>query len=248
MKNKAVIYTAIVGDYDQLNEPEVKPAGCDFVCFTDQDIESETWEVRKIDRQYGDSTRDARMHKVLAHKYLFEYDVSIWVDGNIVVRGDVNELIDEYLGDVHMAIYDKRNNEWDPRDCVYEELDALLEIGERRGRHKDDPEVMKAQVERYRKEGYPEHNGMIISMIMFRRHNEQDVIEAMEMWWSEIEKGSRRDQLSYNYAVWKTGLEIIFLPGDSRDNKYFKYVYHKRHQKSFLERVLAKIRSYGSQG
>ena len=39
---KVVVYTAIIGGYDTLNEPLVKPDGVDFVCFTDRDMESET--------------------------------------------------------------------------------------------------------------------------------------------------------------------------------------------------------------
>jgi len=243
---KKVIYTAIFGNKDKLIEPKAIPGGFDLVCFTDQDFSSNIWDVRKVHREEGDSTRAARKRKVLAHTYLPEYEESIWIDGNIVVKKDPSPLFEEYLSEANMAIYDKNNNAWDPGDCVYDELDNLIKIGKRRGRYKDDPEIMKAQVERYEKEGYPRHNGMIISMIMLRRHNEPDVIEAMEKWWSEIKKGSKRDQLSFNYSVWKTGLRLAWLPGDSRDNEYFEHIYHPEHQLGFLRRVLRKIKSYAT--
>ena len=41
-----VIYTAIIGGYDTLVEPDYKPEGWDFVCFTDKDLKSDTWEIR----------------------------------------------------------------------------------------------------------------------------------------------------------------------------------------------------------
>ena len=47
---------------------------------------------------YEDPTRNARKYKILPHRFLSEYDISIWIDGNIKVRGDVNELL-EYLND-----------------------------------------------------------------------------------------------------------------------------------------------------
>ena len=58
-------------------------------------------------------------------------------------------------------------------------------------------------------------------MVVFRRHNENDCINAMEDWWSEIKYNSKRDQLSFNYIAWKNKLNFNYIPGDSRDNKYF---------------------------
>ena len=51
-----VIYTAIIGGYDTLVEPDYKPEGWDFVCFTDNDIESKTWQIRKVLSLYADNT------------------------------------------------------------------------------------------------------------------------------------------------------------------------------------------------
>lgn len=241
-----VIYTAIFGPKDKLIEPRVKPEGFDFVCFTDQDFDSKTWKIIKSKRECGDPTRDARKRKILAHKYLSEYEVSVWIDGNILVENDPSSLIEEYLKEKNIAIYNQKNNVWGSCDCVYDELDKLLDLGRKRGEYKDDPDTMKLQVDRYRREGYPEHNGMIISMIMFRRHNEPDVKESMEKWWQELEKGSKRDQLSFNYVAWKIGLDFAWLPGDSRDNDYFKHQYHPEHQLSFFSRLLRKIKKYVS--
>lgn len=62
---------------------------------------------------------------------------------------------------------------------------------------------MDAQMERYRNEGYPEHNGLIDSGILVRELKNQKVINLMETWWQEVLHGSKRDQLSFNYACWK---------------------------------------------
>ena len=97
MKNNKVIYTAIFGRYDTLIEPTYLPEGWDLVCFTDTDFESETWEIRNVKGIFKDSTRDARKYKVLPHRWFKEYDYSLWVDGNFLIRGDVGELIDTYL-------------------------------------------------------------------------------------------------------------------------------------------------------
>ena len=57
---RIVVYTAIIGGYDTLNEPRWKSDGVDFVCFTDRNIKSKTWEIRKVTPLYEDSTRTAR--------------------------------------------------------------------------------------------------------------------------------------------------------------------------------------------
>ena len=76
-------------------------------------------------------------------------------------------------------------------------------------------------MERYQKEGYPRHNGLITGMVILRRHNEKDCIKVMEHWWTEIKYGSKRDQLSFNYVAWKNKLKFSYIDGDSRINQYF---------------------------
>ena len=106
-------------------------------------------------------------------------------------------------------------SKWDPWNSVYMEADALLTL-DKRGLAKDRADLIKKQVQRYYDEGFRSQNGHVAAAIMLRRHHEPRVIEAMEKWWSEIEKGSRRDQLSFNYAAWKTDLPLVYLPGDCR--------------------------------
>jgi hypothetical protein len=43
----------------------------------------------------------------------------------------------------------------------------------------------------------------------------------MEDWWTEIKYNSKRDQLSFNYIVWKNKFNFVYLQGDSRNNEYF---------------------------
>ena len=63
---------------------------------------------------------------------------------------------------------------------------------------------------------------MVISGVLFRKHNEEDVIKVMEDWWTEIKYHSKRDQLTFNFCAWKNNLNLNYIPGDSRENIYFK--------------------------
>ena len=208
-----ILYTTIFGNYDDLIKPSL-PEDWDFKCFS---------EKNSIPL-YTDHTRNAKKFKVLPHRYLKDYEYSIFIDGNMYVCGNVNELIEKYLSDSNIAFFDHNQNRMDPRDCIYDEFNAIMQLGKNdpNQNFKDDPKLMYDQVKGYQDEGYPSHNGLITGMVILRRHNEKDCIKVMEDWWTEIQYGSKRDQLSFNYVAWKNKTKFNFMEGDSRDNPYFK--------------------------
>ena len=147
-------------------------------------------------------------------------------------NNDLNELLLKYLSDRNFACHNHNNCILDPRDCVYQEAEAILWLGQNdpNKKYKDEPSVIKKQIDGYFNEGYPRNNGLIVSGILLRRHKESNVIKTMEKWWEQVKYGSKRDQLSFDYSVWKTGLNYNYIEGDIRDNKYFKLLSHN-HQK-----------------
>lgn len=214
-KNNIVLYTSIFGGYDGLlPQPNIK--GIDRICFTDRKIRSHSWNVVQVEPELTDPVRNSRKIKILAHHYLKEYETSIYIDGNYLVIGNLYSLLEKSFLNANMAIFDHNQTTADKRDCVYDEYKALLAMGAR----KDDPEIMRRQVEKYRAEGYPAHNGLIFGAALIRKHNEPDVIRTMERWWSELENGSRRDQLSFNYSAWKENLNFTIIDGDLRNNQW----------------------------
>ena len=232
--NRLVIYTAIFGGQEGLL-PQYKISGADFICFTDTGLRASPWDVRRMTPKFSDPNRCAKEFKVLPHRFLPEYDTSIWIDGNYLVRGDVHDLVVNYLRENDMAIFD-HNQTGDGRNCLYREFESIMQLGRETGVYKDDPEIMRAQIERYRREGYPAGNGLIFASILVRRHNSAEVKNAMELWWKEISTGSRRDQLSFNYAAWKSDFRFAVIDGNVRDNKWFHQI--GVHRKSYRMKLL----------
>lgn len=215
---RVVVYTSIFGGYDELHENQYKMDGVDYLCFTDSDIQSDTWQVIKSTPIYEDPNRNAKKYKVLPHRYLSEYDYSVWIDGNILIVNDIRDLIQKHK----YQVFDHNQTVLDPRDCIYQEYQAIINLGRQNGgNYKDNPETMYTQVKRYMDEGYPPNNGLATNPIILRHHNDTQVIDVMEDWWTEIKYGSRRDQLSFDYVAWKNKFEYKFLEGDSRKNSYF---------------------------
>ena len=217
--SRGVVYTSVFGNYDNIVEQKL-PAGWDWKYFSEENSVA----------PYSDNTRNAKIFKILPHRYFQDYEYSIFIDGNMTVKGDINKLVDEYLNDSNVAFFSHSGNSLDSRNCVYDEANTIFELGEKnmnltpeRGilNYKDNPAIIKKQIDRYQLLGYPAKNGLITGMIILRRHNENDCIEAMEDWWSEIKYNSKRDQLSFNYVAWKNNLKFNYIDGDSRNNKYF---------------------------
>ena len=218
--NKKVVYTSVFGNYDDVVEPKL-PEGWDWKCFSEQN----SLPI------YEDNMRNAKRYKILPHRFLKEYEISIYIDGNYIIKRDVNELVDRYLNDVN-AVFHNHNSQpaYDKRNCIYDEARTILMFGEKnmkitpeRGmkNYKDNPEIIVNQMKRYTIDNYPEQNGLITGGVILRRHNEKDCIGVMEDWWKEIRYGSKRDQLSFNYVAWKNKFKFNYMNSDCRDNSYF---------------------------
>lgn len=214
-KNKNVVYTCITGGYDTIITPKFISEGFDYICFTDNEaLTSDIWEIRPLPKGAEElsQVKKQRYVKINPHLFLEDYDISIWVDGNVTLRGDLNELINNNLVS-DCSVYVPKHPQ---RGCIYSEANAVVRM------HKDKSDIAKPQMERYRKEGFPEKYGLLQSNILLRKHNEADCIKLMEDWFKEVKEGSHRDQLSFNYVSWKNrDVKVIYLDKYIYKSKYF---------------------------
>lgn len=215
---KKVIYTCITGNYDNLIEMQTYFNDYDYICFTNNpDIKSDSWIIKPIPKLVLSNQKKQRYVKMHPHKLLPEYDYSIYVDANIDILKDPTPLIhNEYFLQIPMH---------PDRNCLYKEYKACVII------KKDTLTNMKPQIDRYREEGFPEKYGLTQNNIIFRKHNDPKCIELMELWWKEVFKGSYRDQISFEYVLWKfrkTNTDkILIMDKNISDSAYFKwYKYH----------------------
>lgn len=130
------------------------------------------------------------------------YNLSIYIDATFQIKGDLNEFLFRILSEKY-KIY---TFEHPQRNTILSETFAVVEFG------KEKQNMSTFLRERYEKINYPDNNGLIESCLIIRKHNEKEVITLMENWYKEIEKYSHRDQLSFNYISWKTGIKFKYLP------------------------------------
>jgi len=214
-KNKKVVYTCITGDYDRLSNPKFLTDGFDYICFTDnKTITSDVWDIRPLPKETDglSQVKKQRFVKINPHLLLSEYDMSIWVDGNVTLKGDLNKFIKNVITS-DCSVYVPKHPQ---RNCIYAEANVVVKMG------KDKSDITKPQMERYRKEGFPEKYGLLQSNIMLRKHNKPDCIKLMEDWFKELKNGSHRDQLSFNYASWKNrDVKVIYLDKNICKSEFF---------------------------
>lgn len=216
-----VIYTAIAGNYDRLL-PHPHLENCQFVAFVDNPRrqKAEGWELRKITPIHSDPVRNAKQYKVLSHKYFPGTECSLWIDGNISINDgfDLNTLIERYLADSDLALFvhPKRN-------CTYQEAKTC------KGRKYDNPAIIDRQMKKYRSKKFPERYGLTENRILLRRYTPLTV-RLNELWWREICEGSRRDQLSLMYSMWRTKTTFTPLPGRASNNPLFFALGHHLHK------------------
>ncbi|PGF14326.1 hypothetical protein CP556_21695 [Natrinema sp. CBA1119] len=219
MSGDIVVYTAVFNDYDVLLQPEVTPSNVDFICFTDEkDIAKGVWEPHLINEYEISPKLMSGKVKTLPHQFFSEYDYSVWVDGNIHIIGDIRKVLKECLQDQesNMAVPSHPR-----RSCIYDEAEACIRLD------KADPERIRAQMKRYRNLGFPEEYGLSETRILLRKHNEEEVVEAMGTWWKEYKKGAERDQLSFEFAAWKCDFEYKNWVVDYENSEYFRLYPHK---------------------
>ncbi len=199
-----LLYTANIGGYDKL---QVTPQpGFDYHLHT-------------IPLVGLDDVKSARYYKILTQ---VDSDVSIWLDSNIQINCNLMDFVNKWLNaDVDMVAMEHG------RDCTYEEMDACIE------RKKD----TKGNIERQRKfyigQKFPTHAGMIGSGILIRRSKES-IYRLMLKWFEVVYEYSHRDQLSFNYALWKLKkinknleIKIAYIPYSVFGNE-FELVPHEK--------------------
>lgn len=208
---RIVVYTCVFGGYDDISDPAYISPYCDYAVITDQEISDESiWEkydISNIHIPHGlDHSMKNRFIKMHPHLLFPDYDISIYVDGSVVVMTDMVPLALQ-MGNKFLGIHLHRD-----RNTIRDEGKAVIKL-----KKVKNIDLLKKQIHDYYQSGYDDSLALLEAPILVRRHNETICKKVMNDWWNELQKYEHRDQISLPYVLWKNGVSLqdIYIIGNS---------------------------------
>jgi hypothetical protein len=221
---KIIVYTCTFPDYDTVYTPLVTTPGVDYVLYAPAAPRFlRRWQWRPLPAAVNgfSQTMANRYCKFFPDRLFPDADVTIYADGNILMKGDLRPLIDEFLATkAEMGLFPHPF-----RTRLDEEVPFCKKVG-RIG--PADFDRADAQLAGYYAEGLPRDHVLTQNGIILRRHDGPHLLDAMQLWWDQMQTHVPRDQLSSPYVIWKTGLAVTVWPWVYRNaNPYFLCYGHR---------------------
>lgn len=211
---KIAVYTAIFGGYDAPPKIINPDPDLDYVLFCDAEINAVAapWQVRRLPRIFADPQVDARRVKVLSHLFLPDYQVTVWIDGNLSPKQLTASYVNEAIQMQPVAVCRHQF-----RGCIYDEAVEIIRTA------KDAPSPVMRQIQFYQSLGFPQKSGLHVTMFLIRDHRDSRTLKHNNRWWEILSEYSKRDQLSFDFVRWEMQTPVLTLPFNCRENTLFQW-------------------------
>jgi hypothetical protein len=215
---KIYVYTALLAGYDELPTIAQADPRIEFVAFTDMEIApSQPWSIVPVDDIFSDRKISSGFLKTNP-ELLFEQDsIVVWIDGNLRDLRIDCEAVLSWLSRSPVAA---------PPHLIREKIEAekilmeYLSVEDRICANRLWQHICDL--------GFKDDQGLSATLFLARDLRDPRVRVMDRVWWDSILNGARRDQLSFNYAVWAAGLTCQSIEIDWRYvNPVFSVVEHK---------------------
>ena len=203
-----VVYTVLMGEHEGLNDqPQIKFSKLKHFCITDdKNLRSNYWEMIYVEKLFPkDAHRSQRNLKIRPHLIFKDYKFSFYIDNTIVLMDKTENFIEmiikgkdinyekpnifipyhSFRNDLLSEFYECADLRRDSKVRIYEQLNDYLEINS---------DYLKIK---------PYWAG-----ILFRNHNNKDLIKFSEIWFANICRYSKRDQLSLIHSSYQAKVKL----------------------------------------
>ncbi len=234
MCNKIAVYSCITGRYDTPIMTSVRPENIEYYMVTD-DVKAALeagWpnvididEVVPGDIDRSDSALMNRWCKMNGHRLFPEYHWSIYMDGKLTPKIDISQYV-SYTSRVGISTFTNglRHKDIGARD-LYGEIIFLsyyFKINQSKDDVKSLIDKIKIQLCKYANEGCPRQRYQIEGSVIARDHDNPMADKIMNDWFNEYRNGIRRDQISFEYVIWKNGIDMKdYIPIQGEIYDYF---------------------------
>ena len=229
VKKPDVVFTALFGKYESLNELVIsKNPGTRYVCFTDDSsLFSKTWEVIVLETMtQAHPSRSSREIKMLGHKYFPEGTRTLYIDNTVRLKVDGSIVLEEWLMNSNRAFmhhYSRKTVRGEFFICSAYGLDDQNRIWDHYKYYKKNyPTVLNQR---------PHWGGMIA------RVNSTETDKFMETWKQQFDTFTKRDQLSINISSIISGVRIGTIEGENDSSKWHEWPVHTNRQTQMRDKT-----------
>ena len=219
LSEDTVVFSAITSHHD-LSWPagESLPSASHFRFTDDPAIPTwDTWQNRPLEYLADSPVRSARWVKTHPHMLFPDLRWAIWLDGNVIPLHGLQSLLAEFQASGHpMAAIPhplRTQVEEEIKECIQRGKDDPITLKQHRAMLGEDPIV-----------------GLWETNVCFFDLHHPHLKPLLTKWWSLIEAGSHRDQISLPYAVKANGSTIhpLLTSGlSTRSDPRFALIPHK---------------------
>jgi hypothetical protein len=192
----------------------------DYILFTNLDITSDSWTIRKIELPDPNYIISAKMIKWLSHKYLSEYDIVYWMDAYCLFNNTKKEILENNVLKLETAQLPLFIKEHPSRNCIYDEVDACLEY------KKIDLDTHTNVIKFLNKHNAPRDYGLYETNSILKMNNNKIVMQIGKELIDILKKLTYRDQLILTYILFKhkiknlVTLDSTLLTCDGKNAKH----------------------------
>ena len=205
-----IVFTCTLGDTDPLRPARHTP-GVKYLCFSDKPVNVPPYTYIPYDCGDLGPQLASRKLKILAdHPELHGSDVTLWHDAAYQLHCDPQTLATSSLRtcDVVAMRHPHRNR-------IEDEGAAIVTLGYMPA------DTVAAQIAHYKGQGFSQS---AITSTGFCIRRRTPAVEAWQaLWWDEVARWGYRDQMSVDYALWKSEVRIHYIPGHYRDNPHARW-------------------------
>ena len=243
---QTILYSCANLAYDQIFSPVRPSPGIEPVLFSDRRPRFvKGWNWREMPRAELGPSLANRHAKFFPMKIFPEADYSIYIDANLLVIADLNPLLREFIdSDADIGLFPHS-----ARSDIASEYEFCKEVGKLAPEHHA---LGAEQIAFYRAEGLPEKHIFTENAVILRRHGRGEargaaLEAAMELWWEQLARFTRRDQLSLPYVLHRSGLRVKLWDWNFLSpNPYFSRYIHRRGFVSDVRIFLGNKRHYNA--
>lgn len=211
---KIAVITAIFGDMEKPKLFCPQSVECDRIVITEQNT---PFPLPNLPPRL-----QAKYFKLQPHRVWPNYDVFVWIDGNIEVTSpDFVKVMTENLSGISIQKHHERQT-------IGEEIAHILASDNLYVTTRYGKQPLKDEYEFYLREGMPE-SAPLYSCNVFSWRSSSEIDEFFNDWWDLVLRWSWFDQSAFSYLAWFCWGSISPIDlGQMFDNPYFILHPHER--------------------